>query len=433
MYKLSVKGEGKLEGKLSVQGSKNAVLPILSACLLCRGECIIHNCPCLSDVYKCIEILKSLGCCVKFSNGTITVNSMYANSFIIPCDLVKSIRSSFIFMGALLGTFNKAQICLPGGCNIGLRPVDLHIDAFKKLGCTVDADDGINFYAEKIKNNPCAVVLKFPSVGATENIMLFASTLDGITQIINPAKEPEIIDLQRFLNKMGANITGAGTSVITIYGTKNLKGCEYTVMPDRIEQATLMSAVGSAGGFLELEGCCNLCIKSYIEFLQKLGVVINCPSDNKCIIRSKGSLMPYGGNINLTTMPYPGFATDCQSMAMSMLAMSKGTGIIRENIFENRFQTSDELIKMGADIKICENTAYINGKGKLNGNNVTAHDLRCGASLIVAGLGAEGETNIDKAFYILRGYENLDGKLNSIGALIERDDNCDKNQSKNEG
>ncbi len=428
MYKLSVKGAGRLEGKLKVQGSKNAVLPILAACLLCRGECIIHNCPCLSDVNKSLEILKSLGCSVSFSNGTVTVNSELADNYIIPCELVKSIRSSFIFMGAMLGTFNKAQICMPGGCNIGLRPVDLHIEAFKQLGCTVNAEDGINFYAEKTKNNPCAVVLKFPSVGATENIMLYASTLDGITQIINAAKEPEIIDLQRFLNRMGANISGAGTSVITIYGTKKLNGCEYTVMADRIEQATLMSAIGAVGGFLELDGCCNSYISSYREFLQNLGVVINCPTDKRCIIRANGKLMPYGGNINISTMPYPGFATDCQSIAMSMLAMSYGTGAIRETIFENRLQTADELIKMGADIKINGKTAYIKGTGMLYGANVSAHDLRCGASLVIAGLGADGETEIDNSFYILRGYENLDGKLNSIGAEIERDDNCDENQ-----
>ncbi len=425
MYRLSVKGVSKLEGKLRVQGSKNAVLPILAASLLCRDECVIHNCPDLSDVNKSIEILKSLGCRVSYSSGTVTVNSKDADKYIIPCELVKSIRSSFIFMGALLGAFSKAQICLPGGCNIGLRPVDLHIEAFKKLGCTINADDNINFCAEKVKDGAGAVVLKFPSVGATENIMLYACTLKGKTQIINAAREPEIVDLQRFLNKMGANVTGAGTGVITVEGVSHLRGGEFTVMADRIEQATLMSAVAATGGFAELEGCQNSACKSYSSFLENLGVVINRLGDKRCLIKSGGRLLPYGGHINICTMPYPGFATDCQSLAMVMLAMSQGTGIITENIFENRLHNAYELNKMGADIKTDDKNAYIKGVGKLNGEKVCACDLRSGASLVIAGLAATGETEISDAHYILRGYENLDIKLNSIGAQIERKDNSD--------
>ncbi len=425
MYRLSVKGVSKLEGKLCVQGSKNAVLPILAASLLCRDECVIHNCPDLSDVNKSIEILKSLGCRVSFNNGTVTVNSKDADKYIIPCELVKSIRSSFIFMGALLGRFSNAHICLPGGCNIGLRPVDIHIDALKKLGCIISSDDNVNFYAEKIKDRADAVVLKFPSVGATENIMLYASTLKGITQIINAAREPEIVDLQRFLNKMGAKIKGAGTNVVTIEGVSSLRGGEYTIMADRIEQATLMSAVGATGGLLELEGCCNSTLASYKSFLEKMGVLVSQYGEHKSIIKSGGELLKYGGHVNICTMPYPGFPTDCQSLAMALLAMSKGTGIITENIFENRLLNAIELNKMGAKIKTDEKNAYIKGAGKLSGADVCACDLRSGASLVIAGLSAEGESTIYDAHYILRGYENLDYKLNSIGADIERKDNID--------
>lgn len=420
MSKISVSGVDRLEGRVRVQGSKNAVLPILAAALINEKECIIHNCPDLSDVKAVCNILKCIGCTVEFKNGTVTVNSAGANNYVVPCELMKCIRSSFVFMGALLARFKKAVMCLPGGCPIGARPVDMHIKALNCLGCMVEQTDENIFSAQCISAIGGVVNLDFPSVGATENIMMYACKGMGITQIHNAALEPEICDLANFLNSMGANIYGAGTKNITIYGVEKLESAEYTVMADRIEQSTLMSAVCMTGGKLELFDCCNSCLNIYTEFLKKLGCNITIYNEKKLKLVSDGKMLKDGACVKICTEPYPGFPTDCQSLAMTLVAASYGRSIIEENIFENRMNHAFELNKMGADIKLKGNCAFVNGVGKLCGCEVCARDLRSGAALVAAGLAATGRTIVNNAEYIYRGYECLENKLSYLGADAER-------------
>ena len=418
IYMSCVKVVGKkcIGGTVCAQGCKNSVLPIIAATLLNGGQNIIHNCPCLSDVYAAIDILRALGVNVVFSGNTLIINSEGINSDTIRPDLMKAMRSSVIFLGPMLSRLGEAVISMPGGCDIGKRPIDIHLMAFSKMGISVVCEDG-NIRCIKDRLRGEKIFLPKPSVGATENIMLLACKGSGVTTIINAAREPEIIDLQNFLNSMGARIFGAGTSEITIYSVNNLDNSEYTVMPDRIEAATYCCAVAACGGYAEIKNIVPEHIESVLSILEKSG---------SSVVRYPSSVYISSGNVPqcvsyVSTGPYPAFPTDVQSIIMSVMSLSSGEGVIVENIFENRFGHAQQLKKMGADIKVSDKKAFIRGK-KLYGAEVSACDLRSGAALIVAALGSCGETIISNCQYIDRGYEDFEDKFKSLGVDIERMD-----------
>ena len=414
MSTVRVYGKSRLYGSVKIQGCKNAVLPIITATLLNGGLNVIHNCPHLADVYSSVKILKELGASVCFEGDTLVIDSSEINCRRISPELMGALRSSVVFLGPMLSRCSRAAISMPGGCDIGMRPIDIHLDSFRKMGvdivtscadvtCTVN-----NLHGENI-------VLPFPSVGATENIMLLAVKGRGVTTIYNAAREPEIVDLQNFLNSMGARVFGAGTGTITVYAVSRLSDSEYTVMPDRIEASTFLCASATSGGKLYIDGVNPEHIRSVINILTAGGakvaeyansLFIVCPSRLKC--------PEY-----VCTRPYPGFPTDVQSLMMSVMSCSVGEGMIIENIFENRFGHAYELSKMGAHIDISGRCAFVHGSS-LAGGEVTARDLRSGAALVVAALAAEGETVVDKAEYIDRGYDNLEQKLRNLGVDIER-------------
>ena len=420
MSVIKIRGGRPLSGSIGVQGAKNAVLPILAACVLNGGRSVIHNCPDLTDVRISLDILKHLGCDVSFSNGTVIVDSSEIISASVPDELMRSMRSSVIFAGALLARMGKAQISYPGGCNLGHRPIDLHLKAFKKLGIIIEEEHGnLNFYADNI--SPCQIFLEFPSVGATENIMLAACKANGTTTIINAAREPEIVDLQDFLNSMGAHISGAGTDVIEIEGTEKLHDCEHTVIADRIVAATYMAAVVVAGGRAEIKNVVPNHISAFIAVMRECGASISVCDDSITITAPK-YIRPVK---MINTLPYPGFPTDAQSLIMTVMATAKGTSIIKENIFGGRFNHAGELARMGADISIADKIAVVRGVRNLSGCDVAAADLRSGASLAVAALCAQGETTISNVCYIDRGYENFEQTLSLLGADIERVDESD--------
>ena len=409
-----IEGGKRLQGETYVSGSKNASLPIMAASILNKGITKLYNVPNIHDTQMMIEILKSLGCRVKKNKNKIIIDSRNISKFEIPENLMHQMRSSVIFAGAILGKYKKAIFSYPGGCDIGARPIDLHLKAFEKLGVKTNKDYGkINCEVDEII---CTDInLDFPSVGATENIMLLAVLGKGTTKIINAAMEPEIVDLQNFLNTMGAKISGAGSNVIRIQGVNNLKDVSYNIMPDRIEAGTLLGATAITGGETVLKNVEINHIAPVIDKFEEMGCIINI-KNKEIEIKSPKKLKA----IDIKTMPYPGFPTDMQAIMGACLTVANGTSIITENIFENRFKYLTELQKMGAKVKLeCKN-AIIKGTKKLYGSKVLATDLRGGASMVLAGLVAKGTTRIDNIEYILRGYENLDEKLNNLGAKIYR-------------
>lgn len=415
MNHIKIHGGKTLEGEVSVHGAKNAVLPILAATILNGGNSIIHNCPNLSDVRMTIEILRFLGCNTEFDRNTITVNSSLLTNNHIPHDLMIKLRSSIIFLGAILARQGTALLSFPGGCEIGLRPIDLHLKALKALGVEIKEAHGyLKCRLKKLK--PGKIHLDFPSVGATENIMLICAVSKGTTTIINAAREPEICDLEKFLNNMGARIKGAGGSVIVIEGVDKLHECEHTIMPDRIVAATYLSGAMTAGGCITVKDVVPNHFGAVTSVFEECGAKL-CFTDNSVTIEAPSRI----NNINLLrTSPYPGFPTDAQSLLLTVLSKADGTSIIKEDIFENRFKHAFELIKMGADISIEGKLAVIKGVKSLMGSKVFASDLRSGAALVVAGLGAEGETDVYNVEYIDRGYENLHTNFKKLGADIER-------------
>ena len=418
MEYIKVNGQNTLNGTAYVQGSKNAVLPILAATFLSGKTSQIHNCPNLSDVKMTMEILEFLGCKVSFDNNTITVNSSLVNCNHIPHNMMAKLRSSIIFLGAVLSRCKSAVLSFPGGCEIGLRPIDLHLKSLKILGVEIIEEHGyLVCKLEKFK--PAKIHLDFPSVGATENIMLFCAVSKGTTTIVNAAKEPEIIDLERFLNSMGARISGAGTSVITIEGVNSLNSCSYTIIPDRIVASTYLSAAMITGGKVQVKNVIPHHLGAVASVFEECGAKIE--SDANSIVLSAPKTIK---KVNLVrTSPYPGFPTDAQSLLLSVLSKADGTSIVKEDIFENRFKHVSELIKMGADISVEGKLAIIKGVKKLMGSQLFATDLRSGAALVIAALGAEGESKIYNLNYIDRGYENLHGVLKELGANIERVEN----------
>ena len=408
-----IEGGKKLEGETYVSGSKNASLPIMAATVLNKGISKLYNVPKIHDTQMMIEILKKLGCKVKRTGNKVVIDSSKVNKFEIPEALMREMRSSVIFAGSLLGVYKKAVFSYPGGCDIGARPIDLHLKAFEKLGISVQENFGkIICTAEEIKG--CEINLDFPSVGATENIILASVLAEETTIIRNAAMEPEIEDLQNFLNRMGAKIEGAGTHVIKIEGVHNLKEVSYNIMPDRIEAGTIICAAAITGGKVKIKNANPEHIKPVLDKLEEAGCIIETEKDMIKLNAPKRLKA-----VDIRTMPYPGFPTDMQAIFGAILTTAHGSSIITENIFENRFKYAGELQRMGAKVKIEGKTAIIKGVRKLYGAKIKSTDLRGGASLVLAALAAKGVTEIEDIKYILRGYENLDEKLNSLGANIK--------------
>lgn len=412
MSQYVIEGGRRLEGELQIDGSKNAVLPIIAATLLNEDITYIKNCPRIVDVKIMIEILGQLGCHIEWQDQTLMIDTRHLTTYVLNESLVRKMRSSIILLGALMGRCGEAQISQPGGCQLGARPIDLHLDALKKMNVDVlEMDDMI--YCKTVHLQGAKINLKFPSVGATENIMLAAAKGEGTTLIQNAAREPEIIDLQDFLVSCGAKITGAGTSTICIEGVKKLKGITYQVIPDRIIAGTYLVAAAMTRGHIILNGVCSSHLETTTHQLEMMGcrmiqekhrIILSCPKELK--------------GVNIITEPYPGFPTDMQSQMMALLCTCKEPTFIKENLFEARFKIVDELKRMGADIKVKDCTAYIKGDRALHGTTVYAKDLRGGAALVLAGLVAQGQTIVENIEHIERGYQNIVGDLSKLGAQV---------------
>jgi len=418
MCKYIINGGRKLEGEIEVEGAKNAVLPILAACLINGKTTVLHNCPNLRDVNLMFRIMKELGCRVTIEDECVIIDSSTMNSFEISQENALEMRSSIIFLGAVLSRMGEIVISHPGGCELGPRPVDLHLKALRMLGAEIyDVNNGL-IYAKAKMLEGCEIQLDYPSVGATENIMIAAVNAIGETVIRNAAKEPEIVDLQNFLNEMGAKISGAGTGVIYIKGVgrgKNaLHDAEYTIIPDRIVAGTYMTCAAVTGGDLALKNVVSEHLAPVISALKESGCVIRNYGD---VIRVKGPEKPSSLEI-IRTQPYPGFPTDMQAQLVSVMSIADGTGIMIETVFESRYKHVDELMKMGANIKVDGRIAVIRGVQGLKGADVTARDLRGGAALIVAGLNANGKTIVNDSKHIERGYVDIEKKLAGVGADI---------------
>ena len=415
MSKLIVNGGKSLFGDVKIHGAKNSALPLLAATVLCQGTSVIHNCPNLSDVNASINILRHLGCRCKFVNNTVLIDTNKLNCSKIPDRLMLKMRSSVIFLGAILGRCGNAIISSPGGCELGPRPIDLHISALKRLGAVVKEGHGhIEFNAPNGLFGD-EIYLSFASVGATENIILAAATARGTTVIHNAAKEPEICDLADFLNSCGAHICGAGTDVVTIYGVDYLNGCDHTVIPDRIVATSYMAAAAVTGGKITLYNVLPQHLKSEISVFEEAGCHIVC--DFNSIKLSAPQKLSRVSTVR--TAVYPGFPTDAGPLVLSMLTLAKGTSIIVENIFENRFRYVDELKRLGANVRVEGRVAIVEGVNFLTGASCECTDLRGGAALVIAALAARGNTVIENIYHIKRGYENLDGCLSRLGADIK--------------
>ncbi len=413
MSKYIINGGKKLYGKVNINGAKNSVLPLLATCLLTDEPVIIHNCPEISDVRNMCKIIVNLGCKVTHEKDTIILDSsdMFCNE--IPIDLAKELRSSLFLMGSLLTRCRKAKIAYPGGCDIGLRPIDIHLKALQELNIKIEEKYGYIYCSvDKIKG--ADIQLDIPSVGATENIMMAAVMAEGKTTVRNPAKEPEIVDLQNLLNKMGAKIKGAGSSIIEIEGVKKLHGGEHIPISDRISAGTYLIAGAVCGGEIEINNINPEHIFSLTSKLNKNSCKITSLND-KIIISSDGRLNSLG---KVETMYYPGFPTDLQAQLMALSCVCKGTTKIVENIFETRFNHVPELIKMGADIVVEGRMAVVNGVDRLSGADVYSKDLRGGAALVIAALSAQGLTTVNDIYHIERGYENFEDNLAKLGAEI---------------
>lgn len=416
MASLVINGGRRLNGSLVAQGSKNSALPILAATYLVNGKSIIHNCPRLSDVECTIKILENLGCKTERRGTDLIVDSTSASGHEIPENLMREMRSSVVFLGAILGRAKKAKISTPGGCEIGLRPIDLHLFAMRKLGVEIEESYGKLLCTIPQNLKGTKITFTFPSVGATENAVLLASVARGTTTIINAAREPEIIDLCNFLNKCGAKISGAGESVIVIEGVEKLEATEHSVICDRIAAATYLFAGAITGGDIALKNTVPQHLNSILPVLEETG----CEISIKCNeIRLKAPLKLRRID-KLITQPYPGFPTDAQAPIMTLTAIAEGTSVIVENIFESRFKHVPELLRMGAKIRTEGRVAVIDGVKRLYGASVVSPDLRGGSALVLAGLVAHGTTEVGSLKHIDRGYENFENNLCMLNADIIR-------------
>lgn len=416
MENLIISGGIRLDGKTRLQGSKNSSLPILAACAAVNGISVIHNCPRITDVDIAVAILERLGCKVSREGGTVTVDSGDINCSAIPEELMSEMRSSIIFLGALLARFGRGSATLPGGCEIGLRPIDMHIAAFRSMGVVIEESGGSMECTAPNGLAPCRISLSFPSVGATENIILASLAAKGETVITNAAREPEIKDLADFLNECGAKIIGAGQSVIRIYGGRRLTGAEHRVIPDRIVASTYMACAAVTGGRAVVTEVEREHLAPVVPVFEGCGCKIDFANDEMSVTAPKrAERIKY-----LRTMPYPGFPTDSQALVTAVAATARGTSIISERVFENRFRHVPELIKMGADIRVEDScVAVVEGVPSLHGAKVTASDLRGGSALIAAALGARGESVVDGVRHVLRGCEDVCGNLSRLGADIK--------------
>jgi UDP-N-acetylglucosamine 1-carboxyvinyltransferase len=416
MESFLIKGGVPLHGEVTISGSKNAALPIMAAALLTGEPCIIRRVPDLSDTRFMVQILESLGATVKFKNGTLTVHAKKIRGY-ADYELVRRMRGSICIMGPLLGRLRKARVSLPGGCIIGARPINLHLKGFEALGAQIKIEGGyIDATAKKFAGNSLFLGGRAgPTVLGTANVMMAATLATGVTVIESAACEPEVVDLAKFLNAMGANISGAGSPTITITGVEKLHGAEHEVIPDRIETATFMVAAAATYGEITIKGGCADHLRAVIDKLNEAGVSVKRRGADM-IVRRKGKLKP----VDITTLPYSGFPTDVQAQMMSLLALAPGISIITERIFESRFMHVSELARLGADIEIEGPSAIVKGGKPLSGAPVMASDLRASAALVIAGLAAKGLTQVNRIYHLDRGYEQMDAKLRKLGARIQR-------------
>ena len=412
--KYVVSGGNKLCGCAEVQGSKNSALPLMAAAVLTDGESVLFNCPDLTDVDASMRILRYLGCEAERESDAVIINSSCVCKGDIPDELMREMRSSIVFLGAILSRCKRAVMTFPGGCELGPRPIDMHLKALKAMGAKIVERYGVIECSAADGLKGAKIALSFPSVGATENIILAAVKADGTTTITNAAREPEIVDLCDFLNKAGARIYGAGEGVIVIDGVKTLHGTQHTIIPDRIVAATLMSAAAMTGSDIEIEVMIQAHLSSIIPVCEESGCDIKCDCGTMRIkAPERLKAMPL-----IRTMPYPGFPTDAQAPVMAAAAVAQGTSVFVENIFENRYKHVSELIRLGADIKVENKVAVVSGVRQLYAANVRANDLRGAAGLIAAALAAEGTTEISGIEYLERGYENFELLLSSLGAEV---------------
>ena len=415
MSRLLIQGGNRLAGEVTIQGAKNSVLPVLAATILTGGEVELRRCPHLRDVEASIRILQALGCRAAWQGDTLAVDTSRMSGCAIPDALMREMRSSAIFLGAILARCGQAELSYPGGCELGPRPIDLHISGLRALGAEID-DTGGTLHCKAQKLTGREIVLGFPSVGATENLMLAACGAEGVTVLSNAAREPEIEDLQNFLNTCGGEVTGGGTSTVVIRGGRPLHGGTYTVIPDRIAAATYLCAAASAGGDIFLRGAREAHLSTVTATLREAGCAINGDSG--------GIACRCAGRLNaprpIRTAPYPGFPTDAQAIVMAALLRCRGAAVFEENLFSSRYRHVDELARMGADIRTSGRVAVVLGVERLHGAAVRSTDLRGGAALCVAALTAEGETVVSDIAHIDRGYQSLEQDLTALGAEIKR-------------
>ena len=418
MEKFVITGGHPLTGEVSVSGAKNAVVAILPATILAEDVCRIENIPNISDVSAMIKILNIMGAHIKYINkNTIEIDTRHINSYVVEYELSKQLRASYYLIGALLGRFNRAEVAMPGGCYLGVRPIDQHIKGFEALGATVTMEENamVNAKAERLLGS--SIYLDVVSVGATINCMLAAVKARGLTIIENAAKEPHIVDLANFLNTMGADIRGAGTDVIKIRGVEKLHGCEYSIIPDQIEAGTYMVAAAATNGNVLVKNVIPKHLESITAKLIECGVDVEEYDDAVRV-----SLSGRAGRCNIKTMPHPGFPTDMQPQFAVLLSLARGTSIISESVWDNRFRYAEQLARMGAIIHVDGKTAVVEGVEGLRGAPIKADDLRAGAAMLIAGMAATGISEIEEIHHIERGYEDVVEKFRSLGALIERKD-----------
>ena len=418
--KIIVTGGRKLSGEVRISGAKNSVLPIIVATLLAEGRCVLEDVPRLADVQIIKDVLESLGADITFTDNTMEVDGAPVNKVQAPIEYIKKMRASVLIMGPLLARFGRAVLSLPGGCAIGARPIDLHLKGLEVLGASIQIrDDEVVAEVPGGRLKGDRIFLRVPSVGATENLMMAASLAEGVTVIENAAEEPEIVDLANFLNAMGADVRGAGTGVIRITGVEHLHGANHTIIPDRIEAGSYLLAGAITGSTVRVTNCIADHLRPVLDKIVESGATIEVDEvANTVTVHGADHIHP----VDVKTLPYPGFPTDMQSQFMAYMTVADGTCQFTETIFENRFMHVDELRKMGANIQAEGRNAFITGVPKLHGAAVRATDLRAGAALIIAGLAAEGETTVSDLYHLDRGYEDLIGKFQSLGADIRRID-----------
>jgi UDP-N-acetylglucosamine 1-carboxyvinyltransferase len=413
--RLFVRGGKRLSGQVAVSGAKNSALKLMAASLLAPGTSVLHNVPEIQDVRTMQEVLEYLGAVVEFADGTMTVDTSGVQSHVAPYELVQRMRASIQIMGPLVARFGQARVAMPGGCNLGPRKIDIHLRGLAEMGATVRSDHGfVEVKASKLQ--AVDMFLDYPSVGATENLLMAAVMAEGTTTLENVAREPEIVDLCKFLISMGADIEGAGSSTVKVTGVAEMHSAEHTVLGDRIEAGTFLVAGALTGGEVEVTGISPHVLDLFLSKLRSIGVRVQ---ENTRSIKAGGDPDTYTAT-DVATLPYPGFPTDLQAQIVVLLSIARGVSVVTENVFENRFGVVDELIRLGAEIRVDGNHAVVSGGRALTGAIVRCPDLRAGAALALAGLAAEGCTELRDVFHVDRGYERFEQKLQALGAEVER-------------